>query len=54
MNVLRRTDQIAPMVQRALTHGGVRNAFALEIVMDRRANIVSEDVLATFTAQTIK
>lgn len=45
MNVLRLTDQIAPMVQPVLIHGGVRNAFALEIVMDRRVNIVSTDFL---------
>ena len=45
MNVLKRTDQIAPMVQPVLTHGAVRNVFALEIAMDRRANIVSTDVL---------
>lgn len=45
MNVLKRTDQIAPMVQPVLTHGAVRNVFAVEIAMDRRANIVSTDVL---------
>lgn len=54
MNVLRLTDQIAPMAQPVLIHGGVQNAFALEIAMDRRVNIVSTDVLTTFTAQTVK
>ena len=54
MNVLRLTDQIAPMAQPVLIHGGVRNVFALEIAMDLRANIVSTDVLSIFTAQTIK
>ena len=45
MNVLRQTDQIAPMVQPVLIHGGVRNVFALEIAMDRRVNIVRADML---------
>ena len=54
MNVLRLTDQIAPMAQPVLIHGGVRSVFALEIAMDRRANIVRTDVLPIFTVQTIK
>ena len=56
MNVLKLTDQIAPMAQPVLIHGGVRNAFALEIAMDRRVNIVRTDMLLLpiFTVQTIK
>ena len=56
MNVLRRTDQIAPMAQPVLIRGGVRNAFVLEIAMDRRVNIVRTDMLLLpiFTVQTIK
>ena len=56
MNVLRQTDQIAPMVQPVLIHGGVRNVFALEIAMDRRVNIVRAGMLPLpiFTVQTIK
>lgn len=56
MNVLRLTDQIAPMAQPVLIRGGVRNAFVLEIAMVRRVNIVRTDMLALpiFTVQTIK
>lgn len=56
MNVLKLTDQIAPMAQPVLIHGGVRNVFALEIAMDRRVNIVRADMLPLpiFTVQTIK